>query len=146
GAYRQHGSRPRLGSAEVDHKRGCGGILARPPEGPGKHRRGGQVQPPASTQGNDTVAQRSAHPLIIAIDGPSGAGKGTVARTVAARLKYRHVDTGAMYRAVAWKALHEGVVVTDEAAVAAIGERATFDLEGGRVGIDGYDVASAIRT
>jgi cytidylate kinase len=84
--------------------------------------------------------------LIIAIDGPSGAGKGTVARAVAARLGYRHVDTGAMYRAVAWKALHEGIDVGDESAVARVGERATFDLEHGRVAIDGRDVASAIRT
>ena len=44
--------------------------------------------------------------LVIAIDGPSGAGKGTLARTVAERLGYRHIDTGAMYRAVAWKAAH----------------------------------------
>ena len=84
--------------------------------------------------------------LIVAIDGPSGAGKGTVARAVAARLGYRHVDTGAMYRAVAWKALHDRVDVSDEAAVAAIGEQASFDLEDGRVVIDGRDVASAIRT
>ena len=84
--------------------------------------------------------------LIIAIDGPSGAGKGTVARGIAARLGYRHVDTGAMYRAVAWKALHDGVDIHDEAAVAAVGERATFDLESGRVMVDGHDVARAIRT
>ncbi len=85
-------------------------------------------------------------PLIIAIDGPSGAGKGTVARGVAARLGYRHVDTGAMYRAVAWKAVHEGIDIGDERAVAALGERATFDLEGGRAVIDGHDVARLIRT
>jgi cytidylate kinase len=84
--------------------------------------------------------------LIIAIDGPSGAGKGTVARTVAARLGYRHVDTGAMYRALAWSALHAGVDVHDEAAVAAVGERAVYDLENGRVVVDGHDVARAIRT
>jgi cytidylate kinase len=84
--------------------------------------------------------------LIIAIDGPSGAGKGTVARAVARELRYRHVDTGAMYRALAWKARQEGVNLADEAAVAAVGERATFDLEAGRVIIDGYDVAKAIRT
>ncbi len=83
---------------------------------------------------------------IIAIDGPSGAGKGTVARGVAARLGYRHVDTGAMYRAVAWKAQHDGINLTDEEAVAAVGRRATFDLEDGRVVIDGHDVARAIRT
>jgi CMP/dCMP kinase len=85
-------------------------------------------------------------PLIVAIDGPSGAGKGTVARAVAARLGYRHVDTGAMYRAVAWKAAHDRVDLTDDAAVAAVGERAAFDLEQGRIVIDGHDVASAIRT
>jgi pantoate ligase/cytidylate kinase len=83
---------------------------------------------------------------IIAIDGPSGAGKGTVARRVAARLGYRHVDTGAMYRAVAWKALRSSVDPRDEAGVAAIAESAAFDLEGGRVRIDGDDVSRAIRT
>ncbi|HET7695739.1 MAG TPA: (d)CMP kinase [Vicinamibacterales bacterium] len=83
---------------------------------------------------------------IIAIDGPSGAGKGTVARAVAARLGYRHIDTGAMYRALGWLALHEGIELTDETAVAALGERATFDLENGRVVIDGHDVRTAIRT
>ncbi len=84
--------------------------------------------------------------LIIAIDGPSGAGKGTVAREVAARLGYRHVDTGAMYRAVALKALREGIDLVDERAVAAAGENAAFDLDQGRVVIDGRDVAAAIRT
>ena len=91
---------------------------------------------------------RSATPggLIVAIDGPSGAGKGTVARGVAARLNFRHVDTGAMYRAVAWKALRDGIDLHDEDAVAALGMRATFDLQAGRVVIDGHDVARAIRT
>ena len=83
---------------------------------------------------------------VIAIDGPSGAGKGTVARTVAARLNYRHIDTGAMYRAVAWMAQSEGLDLRDEAAVAALGARAAFDLEDGRVVIDGHDVAAVIRT
>jgi cytidylate kinase len=91
---------------------------------------------------NSQVTKR----LIIAIDGPSGAGKGTVARAVAARLGYRHIDTGAMYRALAWKALHDGVDLADEAATAALGERAAFDVEGGRIAIDGHDVAAAIRT
>jgi cytidylate kinase len=84
-------------------------------------------------------------PLIIAIDGPSGAGKGTVARTLASRLGYRHVDTGAMYRAVGWKALHDGLALDDESAVAALARRADIrvDVE---VVIDGHDVTRAIRT
>jgi cytidylate kinase len=85
-------------------------------------------------------------PLIIAIDGPSGAGKGTVARAVAARLGYRHVDTGAMYRAVAWKALHEGLQLDDETAMGALAERVSIEASDGVVRIDGHDVAHAIRT
>ena len=84
--------------------------------------------------------------LIVAIDGPSGAGKGTVARELAARLGYRHIDTGAMYRALAWKALRDGADLADERAIAALAERSVFDVEGGRIGIDGHDVRTAIRT
>jgi CMP/dCMP kinase len=84
--------------------------------------------------------------LIIAIDGPSGAGKGTIARAVAARLSYRHIDTGAMYRAVAWKAIRQRVDLENEALVAAVAERAQFEVGDGRVRIDGHDVAAAIRT
>ena len=84
--------------------------------------------------------------LIIAIDGPSGAGKGTVARAVAARLNYRHLDTGAMYRAVAWKALREGIDLAGEDAVATLAARASFALDDGRVLIDADDVTRAIRT
>ena len=83
--------------------------------------------------------------LIIAIDGPSGAGKGTVARTIARRLGYRHIDTGAMYRAVAWKALRERVDLADAAAVAQLARHAAFELEG-RIAIDDADVTDLIRT
>ena len=84
--------------------------------------------------------------LIIAIDGPSGAGKGTLARTLAERLGYQHVDTGAMYRAVAWKAAHDGLPLDDDGAVSAVAERAVLDQVGGRITIDGHDVTRAIRT
>lgn len=84
--------------------------------------------------------------LIIAIDGPSGAGKGTVARTISGRLGYRHIDTGAMYRAVGWRALHENIPLNDEPAVAALAARAHIVVEGGVVSIDGHDVTRAIRT
>ena len=84
--------------------------------------------------------------IVIAIDGPSGAGKGTISRTISARLGYRHIDTGAMYRAVAWKALHDRLAVDDEAVVAALAERSTIVVEAGTVSIDGNDVTTAIRT
>jgi cytidylate kinase len=84
--------------------------------------------------------------LIIAIDGPSGAGKGTISRTLAQELGYRHIDTGAMYRAVGWLALHEGLALDDEEAVAALARRAEINVEGGVVTIDGHDITRAIRT
>lgn len=90
-------------------------------------------------------ARMATRARVIAIDGPSGAGKGTVARTLAARLAYTHVDTGAMYRAVAWRALRLGVDLADAAAVARIAERAAFELST-RVAVDGHDVTAAIRT
>ncbi len=83
---------------------------------------------------------------IIAIDGPSGAGKGTVARAVASELGYRHVDSGAMYRAVGWRAIRDGVSLEDEAAVAALAERSQIDVSNKHVTIDDVDVTRAIRT
>src|SRR6266853_382156 len=85
-------------------------------------------------------------PLTIAIDGPSGAGKGTVARALAARLGYRHVDSGAMYRAIGWKAVRDAVPLDDETAVAGLAERSTIDIASGAVLIDGIDVTAQIRT
>jgi cytidylate kinase len=83
--------------------------------------------------------------LIIAIDGPSGAGKGTIARAVASRLHYRYVDSGAMYRAVAWKARQIGLDLADADGVAALAARVTIDVSNG-VHVDGVDVSAAIRT
>lgn len=84
--------------------------------------------------------------LTIAIDGPSGAGKGTVARAVAAALGYRHVDSGAMYRAVGWQALQAHVALEDEQAVARIAELARIEIVSENVFVDGIDVTRAIRT
>ena len=89
---------------------------------------------------------RADRPLIIAIDGPSGAGKGTVARALAAALQFQHIDTGGMYRAVAWLALRRGVSLTNEAALASLAHAAEFALSGGLVVIDGHDVTAEIRT
>jgi cytidylate kinase len=83
---------------------------------------------------------------IIAIDGPSGAGKGTVAREIAAALGFRHIDSGAMYRVVGWKALRDDVPLDDDGAVANLAAASRIDVATARVLIDGIDVTRAIRT
>jgi CMP/dCMP kinase len=85
-------------------------------------------------------------PLIIAIDGPSGAGKGTVARAIATRLGYRHVDSGAMYRAVGWKALRDGLPLDDDVAVAALAAGSRIEITSSSVSIDDIDVTREVRT
>ena len=87
------------------------------------------------------------HP-VVAIDGPSGAGKGTIARAVAGELGWRYVDTGAMYRAVAWEARRRGLSLEERAedGVAAVATQAEIDLQPDRVVINGCDVTGAIRT
>ena len=85
-------------------------------------------------------------PLIIAIDGPSGAGKGTVARAIARELGYRHIDSGAMYRAVGWRALREQVPFEDEAAIAQLAQRSNIELTSTSVAVDGHDITRDIRT
>ena len=84
--------------------------------------------------------------LIIAIDGPSGAGKGTVARAVASSLGYRHVDSGAMYRAIGWKAARRGVALDDEDGVARLARDSAIAIDDQRISIDGMDVSREIRT
>lgn len=87
--------------------------------------------------------------LIVAIDGPAGAGKSTVARMVARRLGLLFLDTGAMYRAVTWKAMQEGVPLDDAAALTRLAREARIVLipgeAGDRVTIDSQDVTAAIR-
>lgn len=95
---------------------------------------------------NSNRSASSGRRLLIAIDGPSGAGKGTIARALARRLNYRHIDTGAMYRAVAWKAVQEKVDLSNEDAVAALASRLSIDVGDGVIAVDGHDVRTAIRT
>jgi cytidylate kinase len=82
---------------------------------------------------------------VVAIDGPAGAGKSTVARRVAAALGYRHLDTGAMYRAVALAALERGVGPEDAAALGRLAEGLDLVVEGDRVSLGGRDVSTRIR-
>jgi 3-phosphoshikimate 1-carboxyvinyltransferase len=91
-------------------------------------------------------ARRDApRPLLVAIDGPAGAGKSTVSRAVAEHLGVERLDTGAMYRAVAALALARGIAPDDAAAVAALAEAARIEA-GPRVLIDGHDVTAVIRS
>jgi CMP/dCMP kinase len=84
--------------------------------------------------------------MIVAIDGPAGAGKSTVARALAGRLAFRYLDTGAMYRALTWLAMQRGVDLGDAAALSdlARAEPVTFDGVD-RVWIAGIDVTASIR-
>jgi cytidylate kinase len=84
--------------------------------------------------------------MIVAIDGPAGAGKSTVARGLAERLGFRYLDTGAMYRSLTWLALRRGIDLGDGPALGELAREhpVTFDTAG-RVLIDGTDVTDSIR-
>jgi CMP/dCMP kinase len=84
--------------------------------------------------------------VIVAIDGPAGSGKSTVAQALARRLGFRYLDTGAMYRALTWLAHRDGVDLEDGVALAALASEhpVSFDAEG-RVQIAGEDVSRQIR-
>jgi len=83
--------------------------------------------------------------VIVAIDGPAGSGKSTVARGLAARLGFRYLDTGAMYRALTWLALERRVELEDEQSLAELADDNPIAFEGDRVLIGGDDVTEAIR-
>lgn len=83
---------------------------------------------------------------VITIDGPAGAGKSTAAREVARRLGFRLVDTGSLYRALAWAVARSGVDVSDKTALEALLARTHVELAGDRVLVDGHDVTDEIRT
>jgi cytidylate kinase len=83
--------------------------------------------------------------MIVAIDGPAGSGKSTVARGLAERLRFRYLDTGAMYRALTWLALEEGIGLDDGQALAELALASPVTFEGELVLVRGVDVTGAIR-
>lgn len=86
-----------------------------------------------------------APPVIVAIDGPAGAGKSTVGRAVAERLGLQYLDTGAMYRAVTFAALRRGIDPADETDVASLAVAIEMTLDGSSVIVDGVDATVEIR-
>ena len=82
---------------------------------------------------------------VVAIDGPSGSGKSTVARTLADRLQLDYLDTGAMYRAIAFAAMRYGIDPGDADHIAALAERVKLEPDGPNVTVDGYDASVEIR-
>ncbi|MFF4751174.1 (d)CMP kinase [Streptomyces sp. NPDC002514] len=92
----------------------------------------------------------SAQPVVVAIDGPSGTGKSSTSKAVAAQLGMSYLDTGAQYRAITWWMVHHGIDVTDPSAIAAVAGKPEIvsgtDPAGPTITVDGVDVAGPIRT
>ena len=83
---------------------------------------------------------------VITIDGPSGSGKSTISKLLAARLGYKYLDTGALYRAVAWKVKEEGVEIDDEEALDRLLKNIDINLTDNKISVNGVDVTAHIRT
>ncbi len=83
---------------------------------------------------------------VVTIDGPAAAGKSTAARELARRLGFTLIDTGALYRALAWAVKEAGVTADDAPAVGKVLEKTTVDFEGGRVLVNGRDITAQLRT
>jgi cytidylate kinase len=90
--------------------------------------------------------EHSMNTMIITLDGPAGAGKSSAARSLAARLGWCYIDTGAMYRAVAMVALEQGIPLEDSSRVAALAESIQIVFQDGSVLVDGRDVSAEIRS
>ena len=88
--------------------------------------------------------------MIVTIDGPAGSGKSTAARKLAARLQIPYLDTGAMYRAIAYECVRRGVDLADEETVGGVAKSLKLDIDCGpthtRIRVNGHDVSEAIRT
>ena len=92
------------------------------------------------------MLERTGREPVVTIDGPAGAGKSTVARLLAARLGYRLLDTGGMYRALAWSVAQAGIPGDDAVAIARHLATVTVKVEGERFIVNGRDVSAEIRT
>ena len=84
--------------------------------------------------------------IRIAVDGPSGAGKSTIAKAIAKKLCIDYIDTGAMYRAVGYKMLQEGIAMDDIPAIAEMLKKTEIDFSGGNIYLDGENINDRIRT
>ncbi len=85
-------------------------------------------------------------PVVVAIDGPAGAGKSTIGKALARRLGLTYLDTGAMFRAVAWLARHHGIDPQSAAEITHLARRMDLRQTGDSVVVDGHDVTTDIRT
>jgi len=92
------------------------------------------------------VAETAPKRVVVAIDGPAGAGKSTIARRLAGRLGFTYIDTGAMYRAVALWAVRQNLDPSDAHRMEPLARAAEIELEPGRIRLNGEDVTDAIRT
>lgn len=95
---------------------------------------------------DEVLAEADARPMVVAIDGPAGAGKSTIAKSVAVALGVPHLDTGAMYRSVAWAALRDGVDVDEDDKIAELARTIECSITPDLVLIDGTDATAGIRS
>ena len=87
----------------------------------------------------------AALPPVVAIDGPAASGKGTIAYSVAVALAFHYLDSGALYRLIAWRAIERGIAADDAPALAALAGDLDVSFAGGRAIVEGRDVAEALR-
>jgi cytidylate kinase len=101
--------------------------------------------PSRTTRAAETTGKEASQPMVIAIDGPAGSGKSTVAKGVARALGIRYLDTGAMYRALTWKALKEGVDPSDAPSLTALAHRTQIGFGPDGIVVDERPVEREIR-